>query len=75
MIDVLIGILYYDINIIIFYKVGESLFNFEKSFQMFFIKSINLKYNFNIKKLLEEYLCNNGLNKEDYSIIDGREFV
>lgn len=32
MIDVLIGILYYDINIIIFYKVGESLFNFEKSF-------------------------------------------
>lgn len=75
MTDVSIGTSYYDINIIIPYKVGESLFNLEKSSQMFFIKSINSKYNSNIKKLLEEYLRNNGLNKEDYSIIDGREFV
>ncbi|WAM33957.1 ABC transporter permease [Caldicellulosiruptor morganii] len=75
MTDFSIGTSYYDINIIIPYKVGESLFNLEKSSKIFFIKSINSKYNSRIKALLEKYLQSKGLNKEDYGIMDGRELV
>jgi len=75
MTDISIGSSYYDINIIVPYKVGESIFNLEKASQMFYIKSINSIYNPKIKELLEEYLQNKGLNKEDYAVIDGRELV
>ncbi len=75
MTDISIGSSYYDINIIVPYKVGESIFNLEKASQMFYIKSINSIYNPKVKELLEEYLQNKGLNKEDYAVIDGRELV
>jgi len=75
MTDVSIGSAYYDINIIIPYKVGENIFNIGKNSQMFYIRSINSAYNSKIKKLLEKYLQNIGLNKEDYAIFDGRELV